>query len=79
METLNNTCCLANIVVDSNDVEMLLLKKEVEEKLTSLSLVGLKELPEGALTGEVIFKPGQANLGEVVRVLPETTEGAEER
>lgn len=63
LETMQNTCNLAEMIVASKDVEMLLLKREVEEKLLILSRGAFNSKP--LLPRSFVFLPGSVDLGSI--------------
>ncbi|XP_052219528.1 E3 ubiquitin-protein ligase TRIM56-like isoform X3 [Dreissena polymorpha] len=62
LEGLKSTCSLTEIVLKGKDIELLLLKKQVQEKLTTLGGIELGTLPD-SVTKEVTFNPGMLELG----------------
>lgn len=62
LDSLKSTCSLTEIVLKGKDIELLLLKKQVQEKLTSLGDIELNSLPE-SVNKEVTFTPGTLELG----------------
>lgn len=45
MDSLRSTCSLTSVILKGKDIELLLLKKDVQEKLTSLNDIEIKDLP----------------------------------
>ena len=64
LEGLQTTCELAEIIMNDKGVEMLLLKKELEKKLTTLLETSLPEIPE-TLSNNIKFVPGNVRLGHI--------------
>lgn len=62
LDSLKSTCNLTELVLKGKDIELLLLKKQVQEKLSHLYEVELKDLPP-SITKEVVFVPGSLQLG----------------
>lgn len=62
-EGLQSACNLADIVMSDRGVEMLLLKKEMEEKLTALLDPGLPTVPPDFQPQMVKFVPGTVSFG----------------
>lgn len=62
VENLRSTCSLTELVLSGKDIELLLLKKDVEEKLSLLNSVDVKTLPN-TTNKSVSFLPGQVDLG----------------
>ncbi|XP_050410588.1 tripartite motif-containing protein 45 isoform X3 [Patella vulgata] len=62
LDSLKSTCNLTEIVLKGKDIELLLLKKQVQEKLSCLSDIELEELPN-SVHKEVVFNPGNLELG----------------
>ncbi|XP_052799969.1 tripartite motif-containing protein 45-like isoform X2 [Mya arenaria] len=62
LEGLKSTCSLTEIVLKGKDIELLLLKKQVQEKLTTLGNIELSHLPD-SVTKEVTFNAGSLDLG----------------
>ena len=46
VESLRSTCSLTDVILKGKDIELLLLKKDVQEKLTTLNEVEVKNLPK---------------------------------
>jgi hypothetical protein len=62
VDSLRSTCSLTEVILMGKDIELLLLKREVQEKLDSLSSINIKNLP--TTTGKVVeFVPGTVDLG----------------
>lgn len=64
VENLKSTCSLTELVLGGKDIELLLLKKDVQEKLTLLNSVEAKALPATA-NKSVVFLPGSMDLGKL--------------
>lgn len=62
VESLKSTCSLTELVLKGKDIELLLLKKQVQEKLSCLADIELKELPS-TVTKEIFFAAGCLDLG----------------
>lgn len=62
LDSLKSTCSLTEIVLKGKDIELLLLKKQVEEKLSCLSDIRLQELPTN-VSKQIAFIPGTLELG----------------
>ena len=62
MESLRSTCSLTEVILTGKDIELLLLKKDVQEKLDSLSSVGVKSLAP-TTSKRVEFVAGDVDLG----------------
>ena len=67
LDSLKSTCSLTEIVLKGKDIELLLLKKQVQEKLTTLGDIELSSLP-ASVTKEVTFTPGSLDLGTLEEV-----------
>ncbi|PAA57478.1 hypothetical protein BOX15_Mlig012698g1 [Macrostomum lignano] len=64
LETLKSTCALTEIVLQGKDIELLLLKREVQDKLSSLSMAMQIDLPK-TMSKEIRFLPGHIELGSI--------------
>ncbi|PVD33106.1 hypothetical protein C0Q70_08555 [Pomacea canaliculata] len=62
LDSLKSTCSLTELVLKGKDIELLLLKKQVQDKLGCLSEVTLKDLPRSVYK-QVSFVPGSMDLG----------------
>ncbi|KAL4223956.1 interferon-beta production [Mactra antiquata] len=62
LDAVKSTCSLTELVLKGKDIELLLLKKQVHEKLTALNDIELNHLPD-SVAKEVIFSPGNLDLG----------------
>lgn len=62
LDSLKSTCSLTELVLKGKDIELLLLKKQVQDKLSCLSEVTLKDLPRSVYK-QVSFVPGSMDLG----------------
>lgn len=61
-DNLQSTCDLAEIIMNDRGIEMLLLKKELQNKLSTLLEPGLPPEPE-PLSQNIKFVPGNVRLG----------------
>ncbi|CAC5413397.1 TRIM2_3 [Mytilus coruscus] len=64
VDSLKSTCNLTELVLKGKDIELLLLKKQVQEKLSSLSDIELRDLPP-TVNKQIAFVPGVMNFGEL--------------
>lgn len=64
MEGLQTTCNLAEIIMNDRGVEMLLLKRELQSKLSTLLEPALPQVPEN-LSHNIKFVPGPVQLGHI--------------
>jgi hypothetical protein len=62
LDSLKSTCSLTELVLKGKDIELLLLKKQVQDKLSCLSDVTLKDLPN-TVHKNITFKAGSMELG----------------
>ena len=62
LDSLKSTCNLTELVLKGKDIELLLLKKQVQDKLSCLAEVTLKDLPK-SVQKQVAFMPGSMELG----------------
>lgn len=62
LEGLKSTCNLTEIILKGKDIELLLLKKQVQEKLCTLSELDVKPLPPN-VSKQVQFVPGCLDMG----------------
>ncbi|XP_069135869.1 tripartite motif-containing protein 2-like isoform X5 [Argopecten irradians] len=62
VDSLKSTCSLTELVLKGKDIELLLLKKQVQEKLSCLAEIELKDLPNTVLK-EIHFAAGNLDLG----------------
>lgn len=62
LDSLKSTCSLTELVLKGKDIELLLLKKQVQDKLSCLADVTLKDLPK-SVQKQVAFVPGSMELG----------------
>lgn len=67
LDSLRSTCSLTEVVLNGKDIELLLLKKDVQEKLTLLNKGMDFELPR-SLSKEIKFFPGKMELGMILDV-----------
>ncbi|WAR08288.1 TRI56-like protein [Mya arenaria] len=64
LEGLQTTCELAELIMNDKGVEMLLIKKELEKKLSMLLEPTLPEVPED-VSQSIKFVPGNVKLGHI--------------
>ncbi|BFZ04663.1 hypothetical protein BsWGS_07702 [Bradybaena similaris] len=64
LDGLKTTCNLTELVLKGKDIELLLLKKQVQEKLSTLANVELKDLPQ-TVGKQICFVPGSLNMGKL--------------
>ena len=62
VDSLRSTCSLTEVILTGKDIELLLLKQEVQEKLDSLSTINIKNLPQ-TTSKRVEFIAGEVDLG----------------
>lgn len=62
LDGLKSTCSLTELVLKGKDIELLLLKKQVQEKLSVMADVELKDLPR-SVGKQICFIPGVLDLG----------------
>ena len=62
VESLRSTCTLTEMVLNGKDIELLLLKKDVQDKLTALGDIDVKALPT-TVKKEIEFVPGTVDFG----------------
>ncbi|XP_060070048.1 E3 ubiquitin-protein ligase TRIM45-like isoform X2 [Ylistrum balloti] len=62
VDSLKSTCSLTELVLKGKDIELLLLKKQVQEKLSCLAEIELKDLPNTVLK-EIHFAAGNLDMG----------------
>lgn len=62
IDGLKSTCNLTELVLKGKDIELLLLKKQVQEKLSSLADIDMKDLPD-AVHKHITFVPGRFDMG----------------
>ncbi|KAL8565908.1 hypothetical protein ACOMHN_000485 [Nucella lapillus] len=62
LDSLKSTCSLTELVLKGKDIELLLLKKQVQDKLSGLAQVTLTDLPP-SVHKQVTFEPGSMELG----------------
>lgn len=63
-ENLKTTCNLGEIIMNDRSVEMLLLKKELQDKLSALLEPSLPPIPEN-ISSSIKFVPGNVKLGHI--------------
>lgn len=59
---MRSTCTLTEMVLNGKDIELLLLKKDVQDKLTALGDIDVKALPETAQK-QIEFVSGTVDFG----------------
>ena len=64
VDSLRSTCNLTEVILKGKDIELLLLKKDVQQKLATLNTVNIKDLPK-TINKVVNFMPGMVNLGHI--------------
>ncbi|KAK3085053.1 hypothetical protein FSP39_023565 [Pinctada imbricata] len=62
VDSLKSTCSLTELVLRGKDIELLLLKKQVQEKLSCLADIEMRELPN-TVGKNITFAPGVLDLG----------------
>lgn len=62
VDGLRSTCNLTEVILKGKDIELLLLKKDVQDKLDSLGQVTIQNLP-ATISKQVNFLPGDIDLG----------------
>ena len=62
IDGLRSTCSLTEVILKGKDIELLLLKKDVQEKLTVLNGVDIKK-PPPTVSKRISFETGQMDLG----------------
>ena len=62
LDSLKSTCSLTELVLKGKDIELLLLKKQVSEKLSHLSDIEITNLPS-TVSKTITFVPGSLELG----------------
>jgi len=62
VEGLRSTCNLTEVILQGKDMELLLLKKDVQKKLSSLGDIIIKTMPP-TVTKVVKYLPGEIDLG----------------
>ncbi|KAL5010863.1 hypothetical protein ScPMuIL_013168 [Solemya velum] len=70
---LQSACNLADIIIKDKGVEMMILKKELQNRFTSLLEPAIPEMPDG-LPKEICFIPGAVKLGDLLIDLPDGPE-----
>ena len=71
VESLRSTCTLTEMVLSGKDIELLLLKKEVQDKLMALSDIDVKSLPS-TINKSVHFVPGAIEFGRLQDIEPDS-------
>jgi len=59
---LRSTCTLTEMVLNGKDIELLLLKKDVQDKLTALGDIDVKALP-ATVQKQIEFVSGTVDFG----------------
>lgn len=59
---MRSTCTLTEMVLNGKDIELLLLKKDVQDKLTALGDIDVKALP-ATVQKQIEFVPGTVDFG----------------
>lgn len=62
VEGMRTTCDITDVVLGGKDLELLLLKKDVEEKLTSMNSIQITDLPPDCVKN-IDFLPGAVDFG----------------
>ena len=62
VDSLRSTCNLTEVILQGKDIELLLLKKEVQEKLNALSSVEIKNLPN-TVNKKINYSAGSIDFG----------------
>lgn len=62
VDSLRNTCNLTEVILKGKDIELLLLKKEVQDKLGMLKSFEVKKLPD-SIDKKIKFVAGKIDLG----------------
>jgi len=62
VESLRSTCTLTEMVLNGKDIELLLLKKDVQDKLTALGDIDVKPLP-ATVQKQIEFVAGTVDFG----------------
>ncbi len=62
VDGLRSTCNLTEVILKGKDIELLLLKKDVQKKLSSLGDINIKNLPK-TINKKVTFMAGSLDLG----------------
>jgi hypothetical protein len=64
VDSLKSTCSLTELVLKGKDIELLLLKKQVQEKLSALSDIEIRDLPS-TVHKAIAFVPAEMTFGEL--------------
>ncbi|XP_059145685.1 E3 ubiquitin-protein ligase TRIM56-like isoform X2 [Physella acuta] len=64
LDGLKSTCSLTELVLKGKDIELLLLKKQVQEKLSAMANVELKDLPR-TVGKQICFVAGSVDFGKL--------------
>lgn len=62
VEGMRSTCDITDVVLAGKDLELLLLKRDVEEKLTSMNSININDLPLDCVKN-IDFLPGLVDFG----------------
>ena len=62
VDALRSTCSLTEVILKGKDIELLLLKKDVQEKLSHINDVNIQDLPD-TINKKVNFVFGSIDLG----------------
>jgi len=62
LDNLRSTCSLTEVILKGKDIELLLLKKDVQEKLTTLNSIDVKD-PPATVTKVINYIPGSIDMG----------------
>ncbi len=61
-ESLRSTCSLTEVILKGKDIELLLLKKDVQQKLSTLNSIELKNPPK-TVSKMINYVPGEIDMG----------------
>jgi hypothetical protein len=64
LDSLKSTCSLTELILKGKDIELLLLKKQVQEKLFTMANLELNDLPR-TVGKQICFISGTLNLGQL--------------
>jgi len=62
VESLRSTCSLTEVVLGGKDIELLLLKKDVQDKLNALNAIEIRSLPK-SMAKVVQYVQGEVDFG----------------
>lgn len=65
MENIKNTCNISEVILLGKDIELLLLKKDVEDKLNLMNQIEARQLPP-TISKNVEYQSGVVDLGYLV-------------